>query len=139
MRAFAIDQRGFGEPDHPVAVYTIPELAADTVAFLDALDIERAALVGHSYGSLVAIAHPNRVERLVLIGTRFAERSPVVQEARAAVRDLPDPISIEFVRSFQAGTAYRPLPPEFFDRRFSTSRSAFLYYGACVCSNALLH
>lgn len=76
--------------------------------------------MGHSYGSFVArcatIAHPDRIGRLVLIGTGFAASNPVVQELQVALRDLPDPIPVEFARDFQASTAYRPLPAEFFDR-----------------------
>jgi pimeloyl-ACP methyl ester carboxylesterase len=32
------------------------------------------------------------------------------------LRNLPDPISVEFARDFQASTAYRPLPAEFLER-----------------------
>ena len=119
-RAIAVDQRGFGGSDHPESGYTFQELAADAVALLDALDIERAAIVGHSFGSFVgrevAIAHPQRVTALVLIGTGFSTSTPVMQSLQAAVRTLPNPIPEPFAREFQASTAYRPLPPEFFDR-----------------------
>ena len=120
LRAIAVDQRGFGESDHPESGYTFPELAADAVALLDALDLERATIVGHSYGSFVAreaaIAHPQRVTALVLIGTGFSTWTPVTEGLQAALRDLPDPIPEPFAREFQASTAYRPVPPEFFDR-----------------------
>ena len=119
-RAIAVDQRGFGNSDHPESGYTFQELAADAVALLDALDIERAAFVGHSFGSFVAreaaIAHPQRVTALVLIGTGFSTSTPVMQSLQAAVRTLPNPIPEPFAREFQASTAYRALPPEFFDR-----------------------
>ena len=120
VRALAIAQRGFGESEHPDSSYSIPELAADAVAFLDAGGLGRATLVGHSYGSFVArhvaIAHPTRVDRLVLIGTGVPAANEVTRELRAALADLPDPIPREFARDFQASTAYRPLPPEFFER-----------------------
>lgn len=120
LRALAIDQRGFGDSDHPVSGYTIPDMAADVTAFLDALAIERATLIGHSYGSFVArhVAHsePARVAQLILIGTGFAATSPVVSDLPAALKDLPDPVPLEFAREFQASTAYRPLPAEFFER-----------------------
>lgn len=68
-RVCAIDQRGFGDSDRPESGYAIPDLAADVVAFLDALGIERATLVGHSFGSFVArcatIAQPDRINRLI--------------------------------------------------------------------------
>jgi non-heme chloroperoxidase len=116
----AVDQRGFGDSDRPQSGYAIPELASDVVALLDALQIERATVVGHSFGSFVArhvaIAHPQRVAALVLIGTGFTASNPVTMELQHALRGLPDPIPLEFAREFLAGTAYRPLPPEFFDR-----------------------
>ena len=82
LRAIAIDQRGFGESDRPESGYSIPELADDAIAFLDALDIPRATLVGHSFGSFVArraaIAHPDRVaalaRQLARMGARIEER-----------------------------------------------------------------
>jgi pimeloyl-ACP methyl ester carboxylesterase len=120
LRCIAFDQRGFGESDHPESGFTFPGLAADAVAVLDALDIERATIVGHSYGSFVArelaIAYPRRVTALVLIGTGFSTSTPVAEDLQAALRGLPDPIPEAFAREFQASTAYRPLPPEFFDR-----------------------
>jgi len=120
LRAIAVDQRGFGDSDHPASGYTFQELAADAVALLDALGIERAAIVGHSFGSFVArevaISQPQRVTALVLIGTGFSTSTPVMQSLRAAVRTLPNPIPEPFAREFQASTAYRALPPEFFDR-----------------------
>lgn len=119
-RAIAIDQRGFGNSDHPESGYTLQELAADAVALLDALEMERAAFVGHSFGSFVArevaIAHPQRVTALVLIGTGFSTATPVLHSLQAAVRTLPNPIPEPFAREFQASTAHRPLPAEFFDR-----------------------
>ena len=120
LRLIALDQRGFGESDHPDAGYTIPGFATDLVALLDALDIDRAVLVGHSYGTFVArraaITVPERVAALVLIGTGASTKIAGADDLQAALRELPDPIPEPFAREFQLGTVYRPLPPEFFDR-----------------------
>lgn len=120
IRALAIDQRGFGESDRPQCGYAIRDLANDVVAVLDALGIERATLVGHSFGSFVArqvaIAHPERVDALVLIGTGYTASNPVTRDVQNSLRDLPDPIPLEFARDFQASTAHRPLPADFFER-----------------------
>jgi pimeloyl-ACP methyl ester carboxylesterase len=120
LRGIAFDQRGFGDSDRPVSGYSIAELAADAVALLDALGIERATLVGHSFGSFVArqaaIAHPERVAALMLIGTGFPTSNPVMRELQKSLLDLPDPIPEQFAREFQASTVYHPVPPEFFDR-----------------------
>jgi len=73
FRAIALDQRGFGRSDHPegVAAYSLQNAAADAVGILDALGIDAADIVGHDWGAaaawLTAIAHPNRVRRLVVL------------------------------------------------------------------------
>ena len=51
LRAVAVDQRGFGDSDRPAHGYEIRDLAADVDAFLAALGIEKATVVGHSMGS----------------------------------------------------------------------------------------
>ena len=120
FRTLCIDQRGFGESERPGSGYRIEDFAADVVSFMDALEIERASLVGHSFGSFVArcvaLHAPDRVDWMVLIGTGFARSNPVILELQASLRNLPDPIPVEFAREFQASTAYLPLPEEFFER-----------------------
>ena len=120
LRLIALDQRGFGESDHPDSGYSIPGFAADLVALLDALAIDRAVLVGHSYGTFVArraaIAAPERVAALALIGTGASTRFTGADDLQAALRELPNPIPEPFAREFQSGTVYRPVPAEFFDR-----------------------
>ena len=120
LRVFVPDQRGFGDSEKPDSGYGIDDLAADAIAFLDAVSIERATFVGHSFGSFVArriaIANPRRVARLVLIGTGVTAGTPAVLEARAALDDLPDPVPAGFALDFQASTAYLPLPELFFER-----------------------
>ncbi len=64
-------QRGL-EPSSLTGPFTVEAHVADAVAVLDALEIERAWLVGHSWGAHlamhIAVAHPDRVLGLVLIG-----------------------------------------------------------------------
>ena len=114
------DQRGFGDSDRPAGSYEIPQFAADVVALLDALSIERATIVGHSFGSLVtrcvALNFPDRVAQVVLIGTGAVGANPVTREVRGSLDDLHDPVSAAFARDFQSSTAFVPLPPDFFDR-----------------------
>ena len=67
------DNRGIGESDAPPGPYTVAELAGDAVAVLDEAGVERAHVVGTSLGGMVAqelaLAHPGRVDRLVLACT----------------------------------------------------------------------
>ena len=72
-RVFALDQRGHGGSSAPACCYTTTDLAYDVVAFMEAMNIERAAVGGHSLGSFVAQTlaanHPERVSKVVLIGS----------------------------------------------------------------------
>lgn len=73
MRALVPDLRGFGESEKPAAVeeYAIARSVADMVAVLDALAIDRAHVVGHDFGAVVAwvlaALVPDRVDHLVAI------------------------------------------------------------------------
>jgi len=117
--AFAFDQRGFGDSERPASGYGIGDLAADVVAFLGAVGIERASVIGHSLGSFVARRtaeiQPERVARLVLIGSAVTTANEVLAEVQASVRTLEDPVPAKFAREFQASTAYAPLPEAFFE------------------------
>jgi len=68
-RVYAPDLRGHGASDWS-GPYGIEQLTTDLGAFLDALDLERVMLGGHSIGAppayLYAARHPDRVTRLVL-------------------------------------------------------------------------
>lgn len=119
LHAFILDQRGFGDSERPDAGYQINEFAADVVAFPDTASIKRATLVGHSFGSFVArqvaVTNPERIARIVLIGTGLPAANPVTREVQAAITHLPDSVPMEFARDFQASTAYVPLPEPFFE------------------------
>jgi pimeloyl-ACP methyl ester carboxylesterase len=70
---FAPDLRGFGETDKPGVRVSRRLLAEDVIRFMDALGIERTALVGHDWGGIVAfkvaIDFPERITRLALLDT----------------------------------------------------------------------
>jgi pimeloyl-ACP methyl ester carboxylesterase len=73
FRAIAPDLRGFGESDRPPAVedYAMAKSIADVTALLDALEVDRAHIVGHDWGAGLAWALaalvPERVDRLVVM------------------------------------------------------------------------
>lgn len=67
------DNRGVGRTLPKDAQIEIPLLANDGIALIDRLDHEKVHLLGHSMGGLiaqdVAARFPNRVDRLILVGT----------------------------------------------------------------------
>jgi pimeloyl-ACP methyl ester carboxylesterase len=115
---YALDQRGHGDSERPESGYAMDDFAADAVAFMDALGIARATFIGHSMGSYVARRaaelYPERIVRLVLIGSFAVHVSEDMKELRAAIQALGDPVPSEFAREFQASTVYAPVPEPFF-------------------------
>ena len=71
VRAVAVTLRAHGESDTPETGYTFATFAADLARALDALGIERAAVVAHSIGGGVAtrlaVDHPGRVAGVVYL------------------------------------------------------------------------
>ncbi|HUE86128.1 MAG TPA: alpha/beta hydrolase [Vicinamibacterales bacterium] len=126
LRVIALDLRGHGDSDRPADGYTMDDFAEDVIGVMDVLGIPRATLVGHSMGSFVARRAaeraPERVSRLVLVGTALAARNAVVAELQAAVERLVDPVDESFIREFQLSTLHRPVPPEFLDHVIAESR-----------------
>lgn len=122
---YVLDQRGHGDSERPASGYTVPDLASDVVAFMDAMGLPGATLVGHSMGSLVAIevalTAPRRVKGLVLLGSGTNIRSKGVLELQQAVEVLDDPVPAEFAREFQVSTIYHPVPDDFLDRAVAES------------------
>ncbi len=72
-RVIAPDMLGFGYTDRPANVtYNLDTWLGHTVAFMDALGLDKVNLVGNSFGGALSLAltirHPERVSRLVLMG-----------------------------------------------------------------------
>lgn len=69
-RVVVPDQIGFGKSAKPDVHYSFDLLAANTAKLLDHLTIEKAAVVGHSMGGMLAVRfarnHPERTTHLVL-------------------------------------------------------------------------
>jgi pimeloyl-ACP methyl ester carboxylesterase len=65
------DLRGFGWSDAPGHGYDGDTFAADVVALLDALELDRVKLVGHDWGGwtafLLALDHPDRLDRMLVL------------------------------------------------------------------------
>jgi pimeloyl-ACP methyl ester carboxylesterase len=90
FRLICPDLRGFGWTDAPGRGYDNETFAADAVALLDALGIDRAGVIGHDWGGfsafLMALRHPARVERLLAVSTPIPWLRPSPRMAAATWR-----------------------------------------------------
>jgi pimeloyl-ACP methyl ester carboxylesterase len=73
FQVITIDNRGIGASDTAPGHYSTRMMADDVLAVLDAAGIQRASVVGTSLGGMIAqelaLAHPERVDKLVLVAT----------------------------------------------------------------------
>jgi pimeloyl-ACP methyl ester carboxylesterase len=125
-RIIAPDLRGYGETDKPASGYDKRTMARDLAALLDALGIDRIALVGHDRGARVATRFakdfPDRVDRLVVmdnVPTRIVARDLNAEIAKAywfflfhLIPDLPETLIAgkeeQWLRWFFSDWAYDP-------------------------------
>lgn len=72
-RTLALDHRDVGDSDPSLTPYTIADMADDAAAFLGALGISKAHIVGISMGGFISLEltlrHPELVDKLVLVST----------------------------------------------------------------------
>ena len=99
-RCIALDQRGHGDSDwSPDADYSMSAQLADTKGFVDHLGLDRFILVGMSLGAInslaFAIAHPERLNALVIIDAGPEIRRPGSSRIRDFVNGVADTVTIE--------------------------------------------
>jgi len=100
FRLLRYDLRGHGASGKPAGPYALADYVADAVDLLDARGVPRAHALGFSFGGMIAqalaLAHPDRVQRLVLISS-VAGRTG---EEQARMRERADTLE----RSGASGT-----------------------------------
>lgn len=120
FHVYALDQRGHGDSDRPAGGYAMADFAADVIEFMDVMGLPRAAVAGHSMGSIVAttaaLAAPERLAALVLVSANTSWNNPVIAELQQIADALEDPVPDAFVREFQGSTTSEPLPEAFMER-----------------------
>lgn len=119
MHAFALTQRGHGNASHPDTGYRPRDFAADLVAFLDNLDLQKAVVVGHSMGASVtlrfAIDNSERALGLVVVSPRasMGDRPGLLELWESTISKLTDPVDPGFVKAFVERAFVRPVPEAF--------------------------
>lgn len=85
-RVYAPDLPGFGLSDKPRQALDVPELADSLAAWMEAVGLGRATLLGNSFGCQIiaefAVRYPRRIERAVLQGPTIDPK------ARSALRQI---------------------------------------------------
>jgi pimeloyl-ACP methyl ester carboxylesterase len=83
FHVLAPDQRGYGASSKPEAIdaYNVVDLSADIVGLLDDVEAERAVLIGHDFGGVVAwnapLLHPDRFAGIAGLSVPPVPRSQV--------------------------------------------------------------
>lgn len=117
---------GHGDSERPLAGYRMADMADDVIRLMDALNVPKAVLIGHSMGSFVVRKAfelaPDRVSRLVLIGGALKADNDGMRELQRVVNELSDPVDEAFVREFQMSTIAAPVPGPFLEAVIANSR-----------------
>ncbi len=144
-RAIAIDLPGFGDSVKPIrAAYDPAYFARVVVALLDALQIDRAHLIGNSMGGRVAIQvgldHPERVRRLGLLapslawlrGRPWAPLLKLVAPQLGLIQPAPRPVVEAIVRRVVPGAdeEWTAAGIDEFLRSYLTPRGRAAFYAA---------
>jgi pimeloyl-ACP methyl ester carboxylesterase len=126
LRLILVDIRGHGRSGKPECCYTRVDFAYDIKLLLDALHLERADIVGHSLGSIIAQTFaevwPERTERVVLISSSGgwrpggAPHKPRFDYA-AAIRQLKEPLDPDSKFMIEWWSSPTPVDPDFIRRQ----------------------
>lgn len=113
FRVVAVDLRGYNGSDRPSAVddYKVEKLVADVAAVLAHFKQEKAVVVGHDWGGLIAwsfaTAHPSKVDRLVVLNLPHPNGL-----ARELATNPAQQKNSEYARNFQKPEAAAAVTPE---------------------------
>ncbi len=105
-RVISFDNRGIGESSVPDGPYTAAEMAGDALAVMDAAGVARAHVIGTSLGGMIAqelaIAHPDRIDRLALLCTTPGATLgyPMPQQTMRLIAEAPSLPPAEALRRF---------------------------------------
>jgi pimeloyl-ACP methyl ester carboxylesterase len=105
FKVIAIDARGHGFSKDTNAPWSCEQAADDVAAVLTQLKIDKASVMGYSFGGAIAvqfaIRHPDRLDKLVIVSAAYASKGQY-PEVRAAFEQMPamaDSIGGEIAKS----------------------------------------
>jgi pimeloyl-ACP methyl ester carboxylesterase len=111
-RVFAYDIRGHGSAAGAPTRFSMADTAADLIGVLDALELDRAHVVGLSYGGGIAqtaaVAHPDRFASLSLLATTVF--APPVLVLAGALDASTTPEIMQAISAAIPDSRYRELP-----------------------------
>lgn len=120
-RAIAPDMRGYGGTDKPsrVSDYTVQKLIGDLTGLMDALEIDRALIVGHDWGALVgwqmALLAPERMAGYIALNIPFIKRPPINPITYMRLKLGKDFYIVNFQQSDEADRRFAEDPRRFID------------------------
>ncbi|MBV1872223.1 MAG: alpha/beta hydrolase [Gammaproteobacteria bacterium] len=108
-QVIVIDNRGLGESDIPDGPYSVELMAGDVINVIDHLGLRKVDCLGHSMGGMIsqqiAIASPERVGKLILIGTSHGGPNQAPMKAENAQAFQVDPQASKFEKASKVLTA----------------------------------
>lgn len=111
LRVVSFDNRGVGRSSHPPGPYTSREMAADTKALADALELAPFHLAGVSMGGLIAqeyaLAYPDDLRSVVLANT-YARPDAYTRAAFDVWRQIASASSMAVMMRQQAPWVFSP-------------------------------
>jgi pimeloyl-ACP methyl ester carboxylesterase len=145
FRLILVDIRGHGKSSKPECCYTRLDFAYDIKLLLDALSIQRAAVIGHSLGSVIAQTFaeywPERTDRVVLIsstgGRPPGSTAPPQFDYAAEIRKLKDPIDPDSPFMIAWWDSPTPVNPDFIRRQRQDAAAIPLKVWLAVLDEAL--
>ncbi|MGY2895547.1 alpha/beta fold hydrolase [Deinococcus sp. UYEF24] len=122
FRVTAPDLRGHGRSDRPAA-YTLHDHVQDLLGLLDALELDRVAVLGVSMGSYIAqaltIAAPERVSALVLVVTKAGGTTSSTARYLAEHAGELQGLTPEQIRLWLGNRMFAPQTPEAMKQAFA--------------------
>src|SRR5258708_19071526 len=121
-RLILVDIRGHGQSSKPECCYTRIDFAYDIKLLLDALGVQKADIVGHSFGSIIAQTFaeywPERTAHVVLISSTGGSppgrpKKPPQFDFAAEIRKLKEPIEADSPFMIAWWDSPTPVDPHF--------------------------